>query len=122
MIAQKISNRAIAIPGCTFRGKHLLIDAQLAAGEPAQHCEDSDKCILPLGVVNQPRAGDGASIDHRIEGPTSSWCFPFIFSGCRAVCRAYVAFKPRSGFFPPPPFPFRHRWMETDGRTHPMSS
>jgi hypothetical protein len=46
----------------------MLIHAQLPAGQPAQHREDSDKCILPLGVVNQPRAGDGAGIDHRIEG------------------------------------------------------
>jgi hypothetical protein len=42
MIAQKISNRAVAITGCALRGEHLLIHPQLPAGKPAQHCEDSD--------------------------------------------------------------------------------
>jgi hypothetical protein len=53
MVAQKISNRTIAITGCAFGGEHRLIHAELPAGEPAEHRQDAAECILPFGIEDQ---------------------------------------------------------------------
>src|SRR5262249_26965512 len=68
MIAQKISNRTIAIAGPAFRGDHRLVHTQLPAGKSAERFQNAAECVLPFGIVDQAGTGYRAGIGHRIEG------------------------------------------------------
>ena len=67
-VAQEIADRAVAVAGCAFGSIDRFVDAEFAPGKPAERMADIFEGAVALGLVDQPGAGDGAGVDHRIEG------------------------------------------------------
>jgi hypothetical protein len=57
----------VAIAGGGFRGMHVIVDIQVAAGKRAEFLADALEGISAGGFMDQPGTGDRARIDHRIE-------------------------------------------------------
>src|SRR6516165_10938747 len=68
VVAQQISNCAIAIASFALGSKHRLINAQFVSGKSTQRVEDAGKSFIASGFMQGRRAGNRAGIDHRVIG------------------------------------------------------
>lgn len=69
VIAQQISDGAVAVAGFALGFEHRFVDVERAAGEAAERGKDAVERLAAARLVDQSGAGDRAGIDHRIVGP-----------------------------------------------------
>ncbi len=69
VIAQQISDGAVAVAGFALGLEYRFVDVERAAGEAAECGKDAIERLAAARLVNERGAGDRAGIDHRIVRP-----------------------------------------------------